>query len=175
MNKYCIDGVLVVEGKSDVSYLSSFIDTNYFITNGYDINEEKLDFLTRVSKVNKVIILTDNDEAGLQISDKIKSRICGVSVVKSAKLTRKSYKKSGVAETNKQEIIKVLEPFFAKAFIKNDYDLSTVISLSKNPNDIRNQIANDYRLINGNNKFLEEQLNMLKINPKEFKQKYGNK
>ena len=173
MNKYCIDGVLVVEGKSDVSYLSSFINTNYFITNGYDISEEKLEFLELVSKVNKVIILTDNDEAGLQISDKIKSRICGVFVVKTAKLTRKNYKKSGVAETKKEEIIKVLEPFFTKLFNKVNYYLTSIISLSKNPEEKRKQIVNEYRLIEGNNKFLEEQLNMLKVDTISFKHKYG--
>ena len=37
MNKYYFDGVIVVEGKSDVSYLSSFIDSRYFITNGYAV------------------------------------------------------------------------------------------------------------------------------------------
>ena len=37
MNKYYFNGVIVVEGKSDVSYLSSFIDSLYFTTNGYDI------------------------------------------------------------------------------------------------------------------------------------------
>ena len=40
-----IDGVLIVEGKTDVSYLSSFIDTFFLTTNGYDLSEEKIDFL----------------------------------------------------------------------------------------------------------------------------------
>ena len=50
MNKIYIDGVIVVEGKSDVSYLSSFVDSLFFITNGYDINNEKIEFLINVSK-----------------------------------------------------------------------------------------------------------------------------
>ena len=109
MNKYYLDGVLVVEGKSDVSYLSSFIKTHYFITNGYDLSEQKLDFLSRVSERRKVIVLTDNDKAGEDIAIKIKSKINKVFVVKSAKISRKSYKKCGVAETEYEAIVDALK------------------------------------------------------------------
>ena len=86
------DGVLVVEGASDVAYLSSFINALFFITGGYDINDQKLEFLTRVSKVNKIVILTDPDEAGQAIENKIKNKINGVFVAKISKNSRKSYK-----------------------------------------------------------------------------------
>lgn len=174
MNKYCIDAVIIVEGKSDVSYLSSFIDSNFFITNGYDISEEKLDFLSRVAKVNKVIIFTDNDKAGNEIQCKIQTKINGVIAVKSAKLIRNNYKKAGIAETEKEEILKVLKPYLTDSVSHNNYDLSRVISLSKNPEEVRKHIINDYRLIEGNNKYLNDQLNMLKVDVNEFKQKYGN-
>ena len=177
MNKYYLDGVLVVEGKSDVSYLSSFISTLYFTTNGYDISDEKLDFLSRVSKVNRVVILTDNDEAGNQIETKIKTRIKEVFVRKSAKNSRKSYKKSGVAESNQEEIINALRDLLVidnGQLIKTNYNLNQIISLAKEPDKVKNQIVSDYRLINGNIKFLDNQLQMLKIDPKEINQKYGN-
>ena len=177
MNKYYIDAVIVVEGKSDVSYLSSFIDSNFFITNGYDLNSKKLDFLKRVSEVNKVIVFTDNDKAGETIENKLKSNIKGVFVVKSEKITRKSYKKSGVAETDKQEIIRVLKPFITSGEQKGQkrtYNLASIISLSNKPKETRKLILKDYRLIDGNNKYLEQQLNMLKVDIQEFKQKYGN-
>ena len=48
------------------------------------------------------------------------------------------------------------------------------ISKTNNPNETRNRIINDYRLIKGNNKYLEDQLRMLKINVEEFNKKYGN-
>ena len=174
MNKFYFDGVIVVEGKTDVSYLSSFIESNYFITNGYDLNDEKINFLKRVSEVNNLIILTDNDEAGKTIENSLKSQINKAIALKTRKITRKSYKKLGVAETEKSEIIEVLHPYFTNSFIKYSYNLISVISLSKNPNETRTNIIDEYRLIDGNNKFLEEQLNMLKIKPEEIKQKYGN-
>ena len=177
MNKVYIDGIIVVEGKSDVSYLSSFIDSNFFITNGYDLNDEKIDFLRRVSKVNRIIVLTDNDEAGYQIENKLKNSISGVFALKSEKITRKNAKKSGVAETAKGEILRVLTPFISSSDstdLKREYNLASIISLSAKPKEIRNKIIKDYRLIDGNNKFLEQQLQMLKINEQEIKQKYGN-
>ena len=177
MNKYYIDGVIVVEGKSDVSYLSLFIDSLFFITNGYDINDEKINFLKRVSEVNRIIVLTDNDQAGTDIENKIKSKIERVFIAKTGKIYRKNQKKRGVAETDKQEIINALKPYMSSENQKGhklDYNLSKVISLSRKPDDTRASIINEYRLIDGNNKFLNDELNMLKIDIDEFINKYGN-
>ena len=43
--KYFIDGVIVVEGTNDSSFLSSFVDALYVETNGFDIDEQEIDFL----------------------------------------------------------------------------------------------------------------------------------
>ena len=177
MNKIYIPGVIVVEGKEDVSYLSSFIDSLFFTTNGYDISKEKIEFLKRVSEVNRIIVLTDNDEAGMQISDKIKSEICMVIVEKTAKLKRKSYYKAGVAETIKEEVLKVLLPYASDKKDETkltDYQLNRIISLSSNPKATKNLTVNKYRLIDGNIKFLSQQLQMLKIQPEEVLKEYGN-
>ena len=179
MNKYYLDGVLVVEGKSDVSYLSSFIKSLYFITNGYDISEEKIEFLSRVSQKKKVIIFTDNDKAGEDIANRIKSKINKVFVVKSAKIARKQYKKTGVAETEQNAIIEALKDHLVdykkELDVKPDYELTYLIALSDNPEITKNRIINDYRLIYGTTKFLENQLQMLGVDPVEFVKKYGNK
>ena len=177
MNKYYLDGVLVVEGKDDVSYLSSFIKTLYLTTNGYDISKEKIDFLSRVAKVNIVYLLTDNDEAGEKIASTVKSEIKEIFEIKTAKMFKNSAKKRGVAETDKTAIIEAfgnkLENYKGQSE-KVDYDLVSIISLSKEPEIIKQRIIDDYRLINGNLKFLENQLQMLKISKEEIKQKYGN-
>ena len=68
--KKIIDGIIVVEGTSDSSYLSSFIDALFIETNGYDIKKEDLEFLVNCNK--KIIILTDSDSAG----DTIRERLC---------------------------------------------------------------------------------------------------
>ena len=89
--KINIDAVIVAEGKEDVSYLSSFINAYFFTTNGLDINQEKLDFLSRASKLNKIIVMTDSDTAGEKIKNIIKSQINGVFEVKTSGNARKNY------------------------------------------------------------------------------------
>ena len=169
MNKINIDGIIVVEGKEDVSYLSSFINALFFTTNGLDISNDKLDFLSRAAKQNKIIVLTDNDKAGDIIRNKIKSQINGVFEAKIKGFARKNYKKHGVAESNKEEIVEILKPFVSDPPIKKtNYDLVTLISLSNDPNSKRNEICDKYRLIYGDNKSLENQLNMLKISKEEL-------
>ena len=164
-----IDGVLVVEGASDVAYLSSFIETLFFTTGGYDLNREKIDFLTSVNKVNKIIVLTDPDEAGKSIKNKLKNEINGVFEVKIAKNSRKHYKKSGVAESDKNEIVNALKNYFTddNLFTQN-YDLNSLISLSENPSKKREEIIKKFGLLGGNNKAIENQLRMLKITREEL-------
>ena len=43
--KLFFDGIIVVEGKNDASYLSSFVDTIFAITNGYEIPQKEIEFL----------------------------------------------------------------------------------------------------------------------------------
>lgn len=167
--KYNLDGVLIVEGKEDVSYLSSFISSNFFTTNGYDLSEEKIYFLKEVSKVNKLFVMTDNDAAGEVIENRLTSQINGCFVIKISGKSRKNYKKNGVAESNRDEIVNLLKPFFTdKTFEKTNYNLSRYLSFNKSGLKTKSDFIKKYRLINGNNKYLESQLNMLKISKDEI-------
>ena len=164
-----IDGILVVEGVSDVAYLSGYINALFFTTGGYDISDKKIAFLKRVSKVNKIIVMTDPDEAGSTIENKIKNEINGVFVAKIAKNSRKSYKKAGVAESDINVVVETLKPYFtgAEPFTQN-YDLNTLISLAENPSEKRREIITKFGLLGGNNKAIENQLKMLKISREEL-------
>ena len=163
-----IDGVLIVEGSNDVSYLSSFLDAYYFVTNGLDISQEKIDFLLQASKVNKLIIFTDPDEAGENIKNIIQKSINGTYVASISGLSRKNYKKHGVAEASKNEVLEALRDFKTdKDLFKENYNLSLLVSLSDNPEKVRNKIIQNYNLVRGNNKSVENQLNILKIKKEE--------
>ena len=71
----------------------------------------------------------------------------------------------------KSVIIEALKDFTTTTEFKtNNYHLSALISLSKNPNEAKDKLISKYRLIDGNNKSLENQLNILKINPQEIKE-----
>jgi len=163
-----IDGVLIVEGSSDVSYLSSFLETTYFITNGLDISKDKIAFLKEASKVNKLIVFTDPDEAGETIKNKLINEIQGICVAFLKGNSRKSYKKHGVAEAKKEDILEALKDHITdKEIFREKYNLVSLISLSENPQKVKDIIIQKYHLISGNNKSLENQLNILKITKEE--------
>lgn len=169
MNEINIDGVLIVEGKDDVSYLSSFVNALFFTTQGYDLSEEKIKFLVKASSVNKLIIFTDPDEAGERIRNSLKTNINGLFEVKCQKIVRKCMKKSGVAEMDRSAVADALKDFTTiTATPRYNYGLSSLVSLSEDPSKIREMIINKYGLIHGNNKSLENQLNILKIKPQEL-------
>ena len=109
--KYYLDAILVVEGKEDVSYLSSFIDSEYVVTNGYDISEEELDYLNAASKYKNVIVLVDPDVAGRAIENRLKNKLSKATYlnVKISECIRGE--KDGIAECDSSEILRVLGPY----------------------------------------------------------------
>lgn len=108
--KVKIDGILVVEGSGDASFLSSFIDTDIYITNGYDMPKHEIEFLKLASNNNKVIILTDSDEAGKLIRSRLHECLnCYDAVVDISKCNKND--KHGVAECDKDEVLRVLEKY----------------------------------------------------------------
>ena len=43
--KMYLDGVLVVEGKEDASYLSNYISSEIVVVNGYELDEATINYL----------------------------------------------------------------------------------------------------------------------------------
>ena len=73
--KYFINKIIVVEGKEDVSFLSSFIEAEYITTNGYDIPKEEVEYINQASKRKEILVLVDPDKAGREIEEKLKTII----------------------------------------------------------------------------------------------------
>lgn len=64
---------VVVEGKYDKIKLSSIIDAPIIVTNGFGIfkDKEKLSYIKRVALSRGIIIMTDSDNAGFMIRNRI--------------------------------------------------------------------------------------------------------
>ena len=45
-----IDGVIVVEGKSDVAFLSNFIDSEFVVTNGSEVSKDTIEYVKKASE-----------------------------------------------------------------------------------------------------------------------------
>jgi ribonuclease M5 len=101
------NSIVVVEGKSDASFLRSFINCEVVTTNGLDVPRETLDYLMRASAYKKIYILTDEDLAGEQIRDKLNSVIKNAVNLRISNTNKKGYKKQGVAESSKEDILNI--------------------------------------------------------------------
>ena len=104
-----IKEIIVVEGKSDYTYLKSFLDADIIITNGSEISKETLEVIKKASKERGVIIFTDPDYPGLRIRNIISENLVNFKHAYVEKEKAIKGKKVGIAETRKEDILKALE------------------------------------------------------------------
>ena len=118
--KYYINKIVIVEGKEDVSYLSSFIEAEYIITNGYDIPSEEIEYINEASKHKGILVLVDPDQAGRQIENKLKEKLVKATYIHIdiSKCIRGV--KNGVAECEKEEIVNALKIHFSEKKPQNE-------------------------------------------------------
>lgn len=180
--KYYIDGLLVVEGKSDLAFLKSFLDVEIVTTNGFEIPLDEIEYVLRACKTKKVIIMSDPDEAGTIIRKRLNKLIPNAfnALVDISKCDKNN--KHGVAECKKEEVISVLKPYFS--LVKPN---TTKISI----NDLmefgltgdfesktkREKLCTLLKLGKCNFKMMLNRINFLQISVQEIKEalKHGNK
>lgn len=104
-----IDAVIVVEGKSDVAFLTNFLDADFVTTNGSALSKETLRYLQTIAKQRDIIILTDPDFPGLQIRARIEEQIPQVYHAYVRKENAIRHHKVGVAESSRDEVLRALE------------------------------------------------------------------
>jgi len=107
MKKY-LKYILVVEGKEDASYLSNYICSEIVTVNGYELDSSLISYL----KDKEVIVMTDPDEAGKQIRNKLNGMLNKVHNVEIDISQCNRGRKNGVAECQIDEILRKLKVFF---------------------------------------------------------------
>ena len=172
--KYYFDGIIVLEGRNDESYLSSFIDSIYVVTNGYEIPIDEIDFVNNKRNNKPVIILTDSDEAGKSIREKLNSKIYkGINIEVDILKCNKNGK-HGVAECDKEEVINVLKEHLSNKPIINRVLTLNQLNITK---DERDYLCSKFQLGNCNQKTFIKRINYLGIDINEINnelKKYGN-
>jgi len=108
--KIYLNGILVVEGKEDVAYLSNYISSEIVAINGFEIANETINYL----KGKKVIVMVDPDDAGQTIRKRLNELLPNASNVEIDidKCVRGS--KNGIAECQIDEILCKLKPYMSK-------------------------------------------------------------
>ena len=106
--KHIINGIIVVEGKTDVAFLSEFIDAEFVTTNGSEIPENIVKYLKKAQENRDIFVLTDPDSPGKKIRDELDQYIPNLKHC----FVRKEYSikknKVGVAESTQEEVLEAL-------------------------------------------------------------------
>ena len=177
--KYFINKIVVVEGKEDVSYLSSFIEAEYITTNGYQIPNEEVDYINEASKHKEILVLVDPDKAGREIENKLKSRLTKATYLSVNINKCLRGKKNGVAECEQEEIIRVLKPHFSNKNMQKTRSLQGKFTkLDLTDRDLREYLSQKFHLGKCNLKKLLTRLETLEISPylleKTIEEYYGD-
>ena len=154
--KIYLDGILVVEGKEDASYLSNYIASEIVTTNGFEIPKGTITYL----KDKKVIVLTDPDEAGKRIREKLNKLLPNsinveVDIKKCVRNT-----KNGVAECDIEEVLTKLKPYSVnQKDSESDISLTDLYNLGlMNNKDLRDCVCEKLKLGKCNAKTLYKRL-----------------
>lgn len=180
--KTIINALIVVEGKTDIDFLSSFIEASFYSVNGSSVSQENYDFINEYLKKGEVIVLTDPDFPGKQIRTKIKEHCNGVSEAFIKKETSIKNNKVGVAEGNKEEILESLKnrlKYRDFDVSRNDnkislQDLYNLNLVGENSKELRSKICDKYHLGHNNTKQFLKKLNLLNISLEEIKEVIKN-
>lgn len=170
-----IDELIVVEGKSDIDFLSSFLAADFYSVNGSAVNEKDLEFIRKVASEKGVIILTDPDFPGKKIRDYLNNNIPNLKNAYVRKEVSIKKNKVGVAESTKEEVLKALENLITfKKEIKPVLSTLDLLELgltgSENSKEKRKKLCDKLQIEESNSKRLLVMLNNMKINKKELEE-----
>ena len=165
--KLYLDGVLVVEGKEDASYLSNYIKSEIVVLNGYEMAESTINYL----KGKRVIALLDPDDAGKDIRKILNNKLDDVINIEIDINDCIRGPKNGVAECPIEEIIKKLEPYLIKNPAKvqqiQESDLYNLGLINGN-SDLRKYVCKELNLGKCNGKTLYKRLNINNVSIEEL-------
>lgn len=172
--KKILNGILVVEGKSDVGFLNDFIDTEFVITNGSEIPEKTIEYLQKCAKNKDIFVLTDPDSPGKRIRDILDSNIPNLKHCFISKENSIKKNKVGVAESTKEEVLKALSCYFvSKQNYVENIKMTDLVKLnlvgSENSFKNRETLAKKLNLGFCNAKTLLKRLNSCGITIEEIK------
>ena len=176
--KLYLDGILVVEGKEDASYLSNYIDSEIVVVNGFEMADETIKYLSG----KRVIALLDPDEAGQKIRKTLNTKLDDVINVEIDITKCVRGIKNGVAECSIEEIVAKLQTYSVKNPAKlqriQESDLFE-LGLINGDSALRNFVCRKLNLGKCNGKALYKRLNANNISIEQLTQvveeyKHGN-
>lgn len=175
----CIDEkrpIIVVEGKTDVDKVSKIVDADFVITNGSEVSRETIVYLQHLSRIRKIIVLTDPDYPGLRIRNIVSNNVPGVFHAYVDRKKSIKGKKLGVAECDEEEIKRALSKlvkfeYDEKNEIVSPFDLFSLgLTGKSNSKGLRDKVYKHFELGYGNAKTLSKHLSLAGITLEELKE-----
>lgn len=176
--KFNLAGFLIVEGTSDRSFLSTFLNCEIIWVGGNALPRGTMDYITQLSRVSQPIIMTDPDIAGERIKTRLMAALPNAQSALININPARIGKKNGVAESTKEEVLRVLKPYITnKAPEIGNIKESDLIILGLNNKNVREYLTDLLKIGTCNLKQLTNRLNYLKIDLEKVKsilKDYGN-
>lgn len=173
MNKLHLNELIVVEGKTDIDFLSSFIEADFYSVNGSAISSKDISFLKEIEKNRPIIILTDPDFPGKKIREILNSNLTNVYNAYVRKEFSIKNHKVGVAESTINEVLLALNNL--KKFetnVNSDLTMNDLYELnlngSKNSKQLRKTICDYLHIEYLNAKQLLKKLKTLGLNKNDL-------
>jgi len=128
---YRVKFPIIVEGKYDKAFLKSFLDATIITTEGFGVYKNKKfdNLISLLAEQNKVIVLTDSDNAGKQIRNYLKNILKDIEIInvytpqiKGKEKRKSNYSKEGflgVEGQNKEEILSLLKEVLEEKTVTN--------------------------------------------------------
>lgn len=166
-SKIHVNGFLIVEGYSDIAFLSSFLEAKIVQIAGFSFSRRIKDYILELSKIANPIILVDQDEAGITIEKRLSKLLPGAAVVK-VKSQANKRGKNGIAESDKKEVLQALDPYIIdpktkEADILTSNDLLSVGLMGNGSKNRRDLLAKHLGLGECNAKTFLKRCNSLNI------------
>ena len=170
-----IDELIVVEGKSDISFLSSFLNADFYQVNGSAVNEKDIAFLKEINKKRGIIVLTDPDFPGQKIRNYLNQNIEGLKNGFVRKSLSIKHNKVGVAESTKDEVLNGLNNLVTfknvetpSIFMEDLINLG--LSGQEDSKSLRNKVCEHFNIGWCNTKTFLKYVNMLGLTYKELEE-----
>ena len=175
--KKSVNGFLVVEGQADKAFLSSFLNCEIVVLNGFNIPRRTIEYINTLSKKCKTLLLCDPDEAGETIRKRVNDLVPNAINLRLEFSNRKKYKKRGVAESDKESVLTLLEPYLGIYNCNSDITLFDLLDYEdKFGQSSLDRMCDYFHLGTTNKKIMLQRFKMLNINKEEIHELfYGNK
>ena len=172
--KAIINGIIVVEGITDVSFLSQFIDAEFVTTNGSEIPQATIEYLKKAQEKRDIFVLTDPDSPGKRIRDVLDQYIPNLKHCFISKECSVKKNKVGVAESTKEEVLKAIKNYIQTA--NNSFGTITNTDLVKlglvgndNSQSLRLKVIDKYHLGHCNAKTFLKRINYSGLSLEDIK------